>query len=538
MKKLKAIIFLILMLTFGVAQSEDGSPSINFCYLCYNGGVLDSAQGYLAGIRAEMIILDVDWATYGGADFIRGVRAADSNCLLIRYNTSDNWDNRSSDAHEMDSMASYAGADTNRIFLTAYEQTAFDRYNTSGVDTVPGTDNNADTSLSRIYTRSFSNNANRKIVNFGDDSTVAWTIRYNLSWLDADIDGADGDYWNGIFIDNSGLGDERAGRSDSTLLGGRINELDSARCGGELGSNSAFHQKMWANYTNYFKTQHDSLSAHNKYQVCNFAECWTVYPSTSGYTFYPAMIEKDTVDFAFWELDPKMTKAGDMVAGVPDGETEITTQYDEVYRLLQRNIYCSAYGGISIWSPRRTDTKPYGLKKFFYDNMCAYYVIRNVDAYFNLHDSYNIPEIGTSADSVTWIGAYGYDITGSVADSICFADGNIPYKWLASVICGGATEDEIGKDACGQNWVIWRRDFPDSGNATQAMVIIRPRANTDLGDNMGDTTYTPSFDLGGNYRKLDVDGNLGSVITKDSLRCGEGAIYLASNSPKYLMLRK
>jgi hypothetical protein len=90
---------------------------------------------------------------------------------------------------------------------------------------------------------------------------------------------------------------------------------------------------------------------------------------------------------------------------------------------------------------------------------------------------------------------------------------------------GSYTIWETGKDAAGQNFRIYRRDY-----SSGAIMLNRSRFGWNDADNRDYGTKTPLYNLNGSYRILYSDNTLGPVIQQVGLCLGEAVTLIPANA--------
>ncbi len=178
--------------------------------------------------------------------------------------------------------------------------------------------------------------------------------------------------------------------------------------------------------------------------------------------------------------------------------------------LYSRDSLAASRGVTFFWSsvPRTT----YGalgsttLRQAIYSNLCFYLTARTDSTWLfirpasgNAYGAFSNPNF----DTLAWIPAMGYEL-GWPAQH---------YQLAAS----GAAVDQSGG-----SYKVWSRQYP------YGIVYVRPVDGFDAKWGSQSTPITVS--LGGNYRQLQTDGTLGTVVTQISLRGGEGAIMIPATS--------
>ncbi len=178
--------------------------------------------------------------------------------------------------------------------------------------------------------------------------------------------------------------------------------------------------------------------------------------------------------------------------------------------LYQRDSIKVTRGATSFWtSPVRVSYGGKGtttMRKALYNNF-AFYLAARADSTWlflrpSLGNAYGV-FLNPGFDTLSWIPAMEYEL-----------------GWPAQhyqLVTSGASPDQAGTV-----YKIWRRDYP------YGRVYIRPRDGFEA--NWGDMSTPINVDLGGNFRQLQTDGTLGSVVSQISLRGGEGAIMIPAVS--------
>ncbi len=610
----------LALLLCGSAHAQvDSTPSVRMFYIAYNNdGNLDSIDGLLFGARAEFIVMDEMTLPYI-TPAVKGIKAYNRGTKLLRYNSfQDNFHgdsaapNVAEDWYQHAHLKYFLGADSNKAYFYYDSATALDRGFYSGSPTtLPGAAFNSDTSLSRMPPAGFSNNNRRRLASYATDIVQKAYLNFYLSNLNrvwVTLYNGAAVYYDGIWHDNVGPGNQIAARSDSNLTGGRCSQLNQYRLGG------AIYDPGWTpywinNHRPFLTRMLDSLPLFpftvpgKRYVVNNYAEVHADRSSTTHpFKYSTTYNDSDVCDFAFWELDFKLTKTAApnlLSAGLADAGTSWATTLAAGYSPIlywERDSIGMLQGCGSWWYPRQTDPRPYGYVNWHYSNLAVYYMIRSPIDYITCNYGNSVKASAWGAgvgDTFNWIPAYGYNFGNDSQFSIA-ATTRRPVKFAASVTCSDCENGTpVGKDQIGRNWMAFGKHFTN-GNLT----LVRPAHEgevdwsvvADAGNtsvtfktNMPATTdgyyngkllrftsgnlsgqqrqvtnfvaatkfitvssafsaapagatnnihiwgaFSPPIPLGGSFKKLNPDGTLGQVITQDSLRSGEGGIYITT----------
>lgn len=535
----------------------DSTPSVNAFNLAYNNnGVLDSADGVLLGMRFDAIVFEIKWTAYASGAMV-GYKVQNPDNIMLEYNSfQDNFVSGPviEDRFQHAALLAFLGADSNLAYYMFEDSTIVNRGSfASPNDTFPGVSNNtSDSSLSRIPFGSTSNNNNRRLAWYEPGIVTDAYIDYYLNLLDNPVESvaydANGDatvddsiFWSGIWHDNVGVGGQSGARTDTSIgidpNGGKVAALNSFKFGGDMGAD--LYPYYFDSIQLPFLTEFmDSLKIFSfadgniRYLANNFAEVRADITLNSGgaFQFHDSMTVGSIGDFAFWELDFKLTKNGPpnlLSDGLASSGTQWTSGEGDTHSPIfywERDSMVYANGGASWWWPRFTDPRPYGVQNWHYSNLAVYYMLRSPVDWIapNQNTTISAALLGTVNDTLDWCPAYTFNF-GDTAEFTTVGSARRPFKMVGSVQCLDCIDTVgLGKDELGENWLLFAKDFPN-GNK----VIIRPSHSGTSGFGTDSTNYTAVFQLGGTFTKLLPNGTQTGNITEDSLRSGEGGIYIA-----------
>lgn len=194
------------------------------------------------------------------------------------------------------------------------------------------------------------------------------------------------------------------------------------------------------------------------------------------------------------------------------GFDPVYSNNDSYYRLenlYTRDSIASRNGVTHFWTspPRRSYGNGSTTKReSIYNNLCFWYTARAESSWVFMR-----PEPGNAYgvfynsgfDTLAWVPAMEYEL------------GQPSFRY--EVVQTGASPDQAGKE-----YKVFRREYQ------YGTVYIRPRDSFDA--KWGETSTPITVNLGGQYRKINPDGTLGSVITELQLVGAEGAIVIPAGT--------
>ena len=552
-KASRALIFvsvsLLLSVSTGLCQ-VDSTPSIRAFGLFYNNATYTAAQAQTMAYRYDMAALGSDaFVIDYYANMVVKARETKPNFVILIYNSTDmaKVNNSRSTSFEWDSLLAYSGGTyPNRIFFHSLDSQTLGIGNDPDI-IIPGLLNDPDSSRSEIGR--FIGVTTRRHLNFADDSARAWQVRFNKSQLSHVIPGtnqyADGIWWDNCAVAQSIQASNVAPTSVVVELHNRPWYYDQAwlpsreRPNDETtGTRIRFEEGLLPMLKSSVDTFNNSPNWHptgrKMYQATNWAEV-RFDVEWSPFMWRPEMYDINYTKYAYMEHTPNALKPGVFLGpGIANSATSLSTNYWSAKGPLAyfaHDTLATKQGVCVIYHPGFpyvSQYKPYGISNRLYSDMSLYYLMRTDSTYWKIH-AYNAQmnvgggtgiAPGTS-DSVMWVGAYAYDFSPS------FPIDSVPYAYATSVPCtdcdARAQQQNLGKDGFGQNWVVFRRNLPN-GN------MVLHRSVQPGGSVTGNSSVTPSIPLGGEYRKLNIDGTLGPVVTTTTLRNGEGAAFVFNGS--------
>jgi len=148
-----------------------------------------------------------------------------------------------------------------------------------------------------------------------------------------------------------------------------------------------------------------------------------------------------------------------------------------------------------------------GLERCQMERLTFYYMAANPDRFYFMlsgNSDNHLPNDYKVADTTwKWFPAIDYDI--GTPDS-------------ARYVCSSGT------DGASQSYNLYRRDYTRS-DGKDVIMLYRKRNGTTYG-----ATSAITYNLGGNYQKLNADGTLGGVVTSVDVRNIEGVIMVAQSA--------
>ncbi len=528
----------------------DSTPSIRSFGLFYNSGPYTAAQATTMGYRYDMAVFGADaYTTTYYADMINAMRTNNPNSVILVYNSTDlgKINNSKSNAYEWDSLLSYAnGAYPHRIFYHSLDSQRLGIGNNPDLF-IPGLLNDPDSTKSEIGR--FIGWDFRRHLNFADDSARAWQARFNKSLLSQVVGGSsrysDGIWWDNCAVSQSLQAQNLAPTSVVVELSSRSWYYDQSWLPSverpnddTTGTRIRFEQGLLPMLKSSVDTFKNSPNWHptgkQMYNATNWAEV-RFDVQWSPFMWRPQMYDRAYTKYAYMEHTPNALKpAAFLGPGAANSVNSISTYfwsskgpiaYFSHDTLATNNGVCVIY---HPGFPYTSQYKPYGVSNRLYSDMALYYLIRTDSTYWKIHGYNAQANVGGgtgiapgTSDSVMWVPAYSYDF------SPVFPMDSVPYAYATSVPCtdcdARATQQNLGKDGFGQNWVVFRRNLPN-GN------MVLHRAVQPGGSVTGNSSVSPAIPLGGQYRKLNIDGSLGPVVTSTTLRNGEGAAFVFNGS--------
>lgn len=539
---------LVLALFGGATAQTDNTPSVRAFGLLYNSGAYTAAQAGTMASRYDMVAFGADaYTTTYYVNMIDSLRTQKPGAVVLIYNSTDlnKVNNSTTTANEWDSLQAYAGGYPNRIFYHSLDQQAL----TLGANVLlPGVQNNSDSSLSE--NARFIGVDYRRHLNYGDPLTRQWQIRFNTSLLSNPVKGSSR-YADGIWWDNCAPSQslqQRSSESPSSVmveLDNKAWHYDQAWLPSKERPSepiSALRLRFEDHLLPMLKQQMDTFrtspSWHPEGRRLSHATNWAEVRfdvEWSGYHWRSQMYDSNYTKYAYMEHTPNPLKAGLFLGpGASNSASTISTYYWSAkgpISYFAHDTLAMNQGVCVVYHPGFPYTgqyKPYGVANRLYSDLALYYVMRTDSTYWKIHAYNGQSNVGGgtgiapgTSDSVMWVGAYAYDFSPS------FPKDSIPFAYASSVPCTDCDSrmqhDGLGKDGAGQNWVVFRRNMPN-GN------IALHRSVPGNGTTTGSSTYTPDVPLGGQYRKVQIDGSLGPIVTSDRFRNGEGGIYVFSGS--------
>jgi hypothetical protein len=335
----------------------------------------------------------------------------------------------------------------------------------------------------------------RIMVNYANPITRQLEIEYACMVFDSlscsmwkDLDGRNS-HFDGIYLDNwmHNWGRRGYGSMGRVDAGGRIAETPGSSL---VYGTEEFATWYWKQMKEFAATLRDTLlqganwtpDGRRKYLAINVGQSWN-----SDYTD-PNLAGGDFLVMEY--LYSPIRNPNTSIYGLPG-----MTSKDSLCALNDVSIvYCSRQ--------EIGDNGEYNWGDAVYNNMAAFYALTSGDSYLFQRPGLGAPytaQYNEHFDSLAWRGCMDYELGNAL---------------------GHYTVAQTGTDPTGQSYTVYARQYQNG------KVLIRP-----LDD--GEQTFTAdtkiSVPLPEGYRKLNIDGSLGSIITSVELQNGAGAILIPAD---------
>jgi len=288
----------------------------------------------------------------------------------------------------------------------------------------------------------------------------------------------------------------------------------------------------------------DSLVTRSSLDLCINGQGWGGYTlGSSPYAYQPNYYDTTKIGDISREREfgGRSMNAGEFFYPGPTNaaaqidSATVASQYGP-FTMFAHNVQIAVFGTEQWFNPTRTSAqRVYGWTKAWYDDLCLYYIYRSQSTYLSFSEGPNAGvlnwitgatdnacvQAGEDDDSCYWIDALGVRL-GRDDDASAWNIDTVRY-YLGSVQCLQCMDTAgIGKDDVSQNFVVFLKRWAGD-DSYDYMVLSRTAGNN---QSTFTSSWSPTFDLPtGDWNKLTIAGNWGSVITQDSLRNGEGGIY-------------
>ncbi len=295
-------------------------------------------------------------------------------------------------------------------------------------------------------------------------------------------------YWDGVYFDNyspSGM------KGSGFVSGGLVVETGTSPANLLTYGSQAYADWGWALMQTFGREVRDTLQTADLWSVDHKKKylAYNVGQTHKNSYLFPDSSGADALNYEFgW--DPVFCN---------------NSSFYRLENLYSRDSIGALNGLTSFWtSPPRavygSGTVP--VRNAIYNTLCFYYGARGDSTWIFMRPSSGNAYgafLNSGFDTLSWIPAMEYEL-----------------GWPAQHYQLAASGPAV--DQTGGSYKVWSRQYP------YGVVYIRPVDGFDAKWGSQSTPVTVS--LGGNYRQLQTDGTLGTVVTQISLRGGEGAIMI------------
>ncbi|MBD3218116.1 MAG: hypothetical protein GF310_07560 [candidate division Zixibacteria bacterium] len=172
--------------------------------------------------------------------------------------------------------------------------------------------------------------------------------------------------------------------------------------------------------------------------------------------------------------------------------------------ISSKDSACAVNGVSVVYCSRQEigDNGEYTWGDAVYNNLVSFYGINSGESYFFQRAGLGSPyaaQYNEHFDSLAWRGCMDYDLGNALEHYEIY---------------------QTGTDPRGQDYKVFSRNYQ------KGLTLMRPL--NDWGENF-DANTKITVDLPGAYRKLNIDGSLGSVVTSVQLQNGAGAILIPAD---------